>query len=149
MDTFLWEWLKPNLHLILNQSSVVGYNAGLLKMTELNYAFISENGKEADKTLDWSCIDWHARITVKGTDAQTQTQCVQSEDKDTQTASPFLMRIDLGRTPSRLRYGSPRRLTACPHIYSSLIDKPRPASPRPQLWGGWGVRESPSENQAS
>lgn len=75
-------------------------------MTELNYAFISEKGKEVDKTLDWSCIDWHARTTVKGTDAQTQTQCVQSEDKDTQTASPFLMRIDLGRTSYRLRYGS-------------------------------------------
>ncbi|XP_059421117.1 pleckstrin homology domain-containing family G member 7-like [Carassius carassius] len=76
-------------------------------MTELNYAFISENGKEVDKTLDWNYIDWHEMKTVKGTDAQTQTktQCVQSEDKDTQTTSPFIMRIDLERTPSRLRYG--------------------------------------------
>lgn len=96
-------------------------------MTELNYAFISENGKEVDKTLDWSCIDWHARKTVKGTDAQTQTQCVQSEDKDTQTASPFIMRIDLGRTSSRLRYGS---LTESDGIPAQLFQFDRQAPAR-------------------
>lgn len=103
-------------------------------MTELNYAFINENGKEADKTLDWSCIDWHARITVKGTDAQTQTQCVQSEDKDTQTASPFIMRIDLGRTSSRLRYGSLTESDGVPaHLFQFDRQAPARISTSPTL----------------
>ncbi|KAF4101274.1 pleckstrin homology domain-containing family G member 7 isoform X1 [Onychostoma macrolepis] len=96
-------------------------------MTELNYAFISENGKEVEKTLDWSYIDWHEQKTDGGTDAQTQTQCVQSEDKDTQTASPFIMRIDLGRTPSRLRYGS---LTESDHMPPHLFQFDRQAPAR-------------------
>ncbi|XP_057204452.1 pleckstrin homology domain-containing family G member 7 isoform X1 [Triplophysa rosa] len=75
-------------------------------MTELNYAFISENGKEVDKTLDWSYIEWNEKESVKVTDAQTQTQFGPTDDKETQTRSPFIMRIDLGRTPTRLRYGS-------------------------------------------
>ncbi|ROL43354.1 Pleckstrin homology domain-containing family G member 7 [Anabarilius grahami] len=103
-------------------------------MTELNYAFISENGKEVDKTLDWSCIDWHARKTVKATDAQTQTQCVQSEDKDTQTASPFIMRIDLGRTSSRLRYGSLTESDGIPaHLFQFDRQAPARISTSPTL----------------
>ncbi|XP_067246329.1 pleckstrin homology domain-containing family G member 7 [Chanodichthys erythropterus] len=103
-------------------------------MTELNYAFISENGKEVDKTLDWSCIDWHARKTVKGTDAQTQTQCVQSKDKDTQTASPFIMRIDLGRTSSRLRYGSLTESDGIPaHLFQFDRQAPARISTSPTL----------------
>lgn len=105
MDAFLWE-LQPNPSLIPNLPSVVGYNAVLLKMTELNYAFISENGKELEKTLDWSYIEWNEKENVKGTDAQTQTQRGPTEDKETQTSNPFIMRIDLGRTPTRPRYGS-------------------------------------------
>lgn len=104
MGAFLWERLYPNPRLIPNLPSVVGYNAVLLKMTDLNYAFISDNGKEVDKTLDWSYIEWNEN--VKGTDAQTQTQCGSTDDKETQTRNPFIMRIDLGRTPTRLRYGS-------------------------------------------
>ncbi|XP_051953751.1 pleckstrin homology domain-containing family G member 7 isoform X2 [Xyrauchen texanus] len=73
-------------------------------MTELNYALIKENRKEMDEALDWSYIEWHEKETVKGTDAQTQTKCEQTEDKETQISNPFIMRIDLGRTPSRLRY---------------------------------------------
>uniref|UniRef100_A0A671L148 Uncharacterized protein n=1 Tax=Sinocyclocheilus anshuiensis TaxID=1608454 RepID=A0A671L148_9TELE len=103
-------------------------------MTELNYAFISENGKEVDKTLDWSYIDWHEKKTVKGTDAQTQTQCVQSEDKDTQTASPFIMRIDLGRTPSRLRYGSLTESDSMPaHLFQFDRQAPARISTSPTL----------------
>lgn len=103
-------------------------------MTELNYAFISENGKEVDKTLDWSCIDWHARKTVKGTDAQTQTQCVQSKDKDTQTASPFIMRIDLGRTSSRLKYGSLTESDGIPaHLFQFDRQAPARISTSPTL----------------
>lgn len=105
-DAFLWERLQPNPRLSPNLPSVVGYNAVLLKMTELNYAFISANGKEVDKTLDWSYIEWNEKENVKGTDAQTQTPCGRTEDKETQTSNPFIMRIDLGRTPTRLRYGS-------------------------------------------
>ncbi|XP_051513199.1 pleckstrin homology domain-containing family G member 7 [Myxocyprinus asiaticus] len=75
-------------------------------MTELNYAFIRENRKEMDEALDWSYIEWHEKETVKGTDAQTQTKCEQTEDKETQMSNPFIMQTDLGRTPSRLRYGS-------------------------------------------
>ncbi len=96
-------------------------------MTELNYDLISENGKEVDKTLDWSYIDWHEKKTVRGTDAQTQTQGVQCEDKDIQTASPFIMRIDLGRTPSRLRYGS---LTESDRMHPHLFQFDRQAPAR-------------------
>ncbi|TRY92267.1 hypothetical protein DNTS_007053 [Danionella cerebrum] len=117
----------PNWHLMDNQPSPVGNNAGFLKMTELNYAFISENGKEVDKSLDWSYIDWHERKTVKGTDAETQTQCVQSEDRDTQTTNPFIMRIDLGRTPSRLKYGS---LTEADGLPAQLFQFDRQAPAR-------------------
>ncbi|XP_043072601.1 pleckstrin homology domain-containing family G member 7 isoform X1 [Puntigrus tetrazona] len=103
-------------------------------MTELNYAFISENGKEVDKTLDWSYIDWHEKKTVRGTDAQTQTQCVQSEDKDTQTANPFIMRIDLGRTPSRLRYGSLTESDGMPpHLFQFDRQAPARISTSPTL----------------
>ncbi len=103
-------------------------------MTELNYAFISENGKEVDKTLDWSYIGWHENKTVRGTDAQTQTQCVQSEDKDTQTASPLIMRIDLGRTPSRLRYGSLTESDRMPpHLFQFDRQAPSRISTSPTL----------------
>ncbi|XP_067275839.1 pleckstrin homology domain-containing family G member 7 [Pseudorasbora parva] len=104
-------------------------------MTELNYPFISENGKEVDKTLDWSSyIDWHARKTVKGTDAQTQTQSMQSEEKDTQTASPFIMRIDLGRTSSRLRYGSLTESDGVPaHLFQFDRQAPARISTSPTL----------------
>ncbi|XP_073706728.1 pleckstrin homology domain-containing family G member 7 [Garra rufa] len=103
-------------------------------MTELNYAFISQNGKEVDKTLDWSYLDWHEQKTVKGTDAQTQTQCVQSEDKDTQTTSPFIMRIDLGRTPSRLRFGSLTESDGMPaHLFQFDRQAPARISTSPTL----------------
>lgn len=103
-------------------------------MTELNYAFISENGKEVDKTLDWSYIDWHDKKAVKGTDAQTQTQCVQSEDKDTQTTSPFIMRIDLGRTPSRQRFGSVTEPDGMPaHLFQFDRQAPGRISTSPTL----------------
>ncbi|XP_050990432.1 pleckstrin homology domain-containing family G member 7 isoform X2 [Labeo rohita] len=103
-------------------------------MTELNYAFISENGKEVDKTLDWSYIDWHDKKAVKGTDAQTQTQCVQSEDKDTQTTSPFIMRIDLGRTPSRQRFGSITEPDGMPaHLFQFDRQAPGRISTSPTL----------------
>ncbi|XP_016338647.1 pleckstrin homology domain-containing family G member 7 [Sinocyclocheilus anshuiensis] len=103
-------------------------------MMELNYAFISENGKEVDKTLDWSYVDWHEKKTVRGTDAQTQTQCVQSEDKDTQTASPFIMRIDLGRMPSRLRYGSLTESDRMPpHLFQFDRQAPARISTSPTL----------------
>ncbi|XP_059362642.1 pleckstrin homology domain-containing family G member 7-like isoform X2 [Carassius carassius] len=103
-------------------------------MTELNYAFISENGKEVDTTLDWSYIDWHEKKTVRGTDAHTQTQCLQSEDKDTQTASPFIMRIDLGRVPSRLRYGSLTESDGMPpHLFQFDRQAPARISTSPTL----------------
>ncbi|KTG38576.1 hypothetical protein cypCar_00012058 [Cyprinus carpio] len=103
-------------------------------MMELNYAFISENGKEVDKTLDWSYIDWHEKKTVRGTDAQTQTQYVQSEDKDTQTASPFIMRIDLGRMSSRQRYGSLTESDSIPpHLFQFDRQAPARISTSPTL----------------
>lgn len=105
-------------------------------MTELNYAFINENGKEVDKTLDWNYINWHEMKTVKGTDAQTQTQtqCVQSEDKDTQTTSPFIMRINLERTPSRLRYVSLTESDSMPqHLFQFNRQAPARISTSPTL----------------
>ncbi|XP_009291782.1 pleckstrin homology domain-containing family G member 7 isoform X2 [Danio rerio] len=75
-------------------------------MTELNYAFISENRKEVDKSLDWSYIDWHDKKMVKGTDAQTQTQHVHSKDIDTQTTNPCTMRINFDSTSSGMKLGS-------------------------------------------
>ncbi|XP_007250626.3 pleckstrin homology domain-containing family G member 7 isoform X2 [Astyanax mexicanus] len=75
-------------------------------MTEVTHAYISENGKDVGKTLDWNYIEWHQDdIMAKSTDAETQTvPNGTTEDKETQTSNPCIMRIDLERTPSRLRH---------------------------------------------
>ncbi|XP_062402929.1 pleckstrin homology domain-containing family G member 7 [Sardina pilchardus] len=67
---------------------------------------IKENGKDLEKTLDWSYIEWREDESAKGTNAETQTEPETFEDKQTQTSHPFIMRLDLDRTHSRLRYGS-------------------------------------------
>lgn len=75
-------------------------------MTEVTHAYISENGKDVGKTLDWNYIEWHQDDDMaKSTDAETQTvPNGTTEDKETQTSNPCIMRIDLERTPSRLRH---------------------------------------------
>lgn len=75
-------------------------------MTELNFPLIEENGKEVDKTLDWSCTECNEKEKEKRTDACTQTQCAETKDKMMQTSNPFIMQIDLERTPSRPRLSS-------------------------------------------
>ncbi|KAG5273464.1 hypothetical protein AALO_G00151580 [Alosa alosa] len=67
---------------------------------------IQENGKDLEKTLDWSYIEWREDESAKWTNAETQTEPETFEDKQTQTSHPFIMRLDLDRTHSRLRYGS-------------------------------------------
>lgn len=67
------------------------------------------------KTLDWTYIEWHDEDMAKTTvDAHTQTALEPSVDKETQTCNPFLMRIELSRTPSRLRCGSLGEVDAMP-----------------------------------
>ncbi|XP_030646216.1 pleckstrin homology domain-containing family G member 7 [Chanos chanos] len=84
-------------------------------MTELNHdTIINENGKDVEKTLDWSYIEWQKDDSAKGTDAQTQTISGQTEDKETQTSNPLIMRIDLEKTPSRLRCGSLKDVDGMP-----------------------------------
>ncbi|KAL7878685.1 hypothetical protein AOLI_G00096590 [Acnodon oligacanthus] len=51
---------------------------------------------------------------AKRTDAHTQTVHGTTVDKETQTSNPFIMRIDLARTPSRLRYGSVKETDGVP-----------------------------------
>lgn len=59
------------------------------------------------KTLDWTYIEWHNEdMAKKPVDAHTQTSLEPTVDKETQTSNPFLMRIELSRTPSKLRCGS-------------------------------------------
>ncbi|XP_051581012.1 pleckstrin homology domain-containing family G member 7-like [Myxocyprinus asiaticus] len=103
-------------------------------MTELNYALISENRKEVDKTLTWSYIEWHEKETDKGTDAQTQTKHEQTEDKETQTSNPFIMQIDLGKRPSRLRYSSLKEGDGMPtHLFQFDRQAPSRISTSPTL----------------
>ncbi|XP_072551238.1 pleckstrin homology domain-containing family G member 7 isoform X2 [Salminus brasiliensis] len=85
-------------------------------MTEVNHAYISENGKDVGKTLDWNYIEWHQDDDM-ATRADAETQTVPhgtAEDKETQTSNPLIMRIDLERTPSRLRYGSVKETDSVP-----------------------------------
>ncbi|XP_066541016.1 pleckstrin homology domain-containing family G member 7 [Hoplias malabaricus] len=85
------------------------------KMTEVTHAYISENNKDVGKTLDWSYIEWNQDDDMaKKTEAQTQTDHGTTVHKETQTSNPFIMRIDLARTPSRLRYGSVREMETMP-----------------------------------
>lgn len=51
---------------------------------------------------------------AKTMDAHTQTSHEPTLDKATQTSNPFLMRIELSRTPSRLRCGSLGEVDAMP-----------------------------------
>lgn len=75
---------------------------------------IKENGKDLEKTLDWSYIEWREDESAKWTNAETQTEPETFEDKQTQTSHPFIMRLDLDRTHSRLRYGSLKELDNMP-----------------------------------
>ncbi|KAL6478998.1 hypothetical protein MHYP_G00124310 [Metynnis hypsauchen] len=98
-----------------DQPSPGYYNAVLPKMTEVNHAYVNENCKDVGKTLDWSYIEWHQdEDMAKRTDAHTQTVHGTTVDKETQTSNPFIMRIDLARTPSRLRYGSVKETDGVP-----------------------------------
>ncbi|KAG7333311.1 hypothetical protein KOW79_003446 [Hemibagrus wyckioides] len=83
-------------------------------MTDLHHEYIKENGKHVDKTLDWTYIEWHDEDMAKTVDAHTQTSHEPTLDKATQTSNPFLMRIELSRTPSRLRCGSVGEVDAMP-----------------------------------
>lgn len=84
-------------------------------MTDLNHEHTKENGKHVDKTLDWTYIEWHNEDMAKKTvDVHTQTPFEPAVEKQTQTSNPFLMRIELSRTPSRLRCGSLGEVEAMP-----------------------------------
>ncbi|XP_060779749.1 pleckstrin homology domain-containing family G member 7 isoform X2 [Neoarius graeffei] len=75
-------------------------------MTDLNHEHMKENDKHVDETLNWTYIEWHDERMAKTVDAHTQTSHEAAVDKETQTSNPFLMRIELSRTPSRMRCGS-------------------------------------------
>lgn len=75
-------------------------------MTDLNHEHMKESNKHMGKTLDWTYIEWHDEDMAKTVDAHTQTSHEPAVDKETQTRNPFLMRIELSRTPSRMRCGS-------------------------------------------
>lgn len=95
--------------------SLQWYHAALHKMTDSNHEHIKENGMHVGKTLDWTYIEWHDEDMAKRTvDAHTQTSIEPAMDKETQTSNPFLMRIELSRTPSRLRCGSLCEVDAMP-----------------------------------
>lgn len=84
-------------------------------MTDVNHEHIKENGKHVGKTLDWTYIEWHNDdMAKKKADVHTQTSLEPGVDKETQTSNLFLMRIELSRTPSRLRCGSLGKVEAMP-----------------------------------
>ncbi|KAF4091678.1 hypothetical protein AMELA_G00039300 [Ameiurus melas] len=83
-------------------------------MTDLNHEHVKENGKHVEKTLEWTYIEWHNEDMTRTVDAHTQTTHEPTVDKETQTSNPFLMRIELSRTPSRLRCGSLGEVDAMP-----------------------------------
>ncbi|XP_062860266.1 pleckstrin homology domain-containing family G member 7 [Trichomycterus rosablanca] len=72
-------------------------------MTDLQNMHIK--GKDLGQTLDWTYIEWHDEDMAKRMDAQTQT-FNETVDKQTQTSNPYLMRIELARSSSRLRFDS-------------------------------------------
>ncbi|KAJ8391995.1 hypothetical protein AAFF_G00083050 [Aldrovandia affinis] len=69
---------------------------------------VSENGQNIDETLEWSYIE--LKEQEDGSTGiccvETQTATVSTEDKETQTTHPIIMRIDLPRTPSKLNRAS-------------------------------------------
>ncbi|KAG7454590.1 hypothetical protein MATL_G00261370 [Megalops atlanticus] len=69
---------------------------------------ICENGQNFDENLEWSYIQWQVQEdgSTGVCSAQTQTATVPTEDKETQTSHPVIMRIDLARTPSKLKNAS-------------------------------------------
>ncbi|XP_063052482.1 pleckstrin homology domain-containing family G member 7 isoform X2 [Engraulis encrasicolus] len=68
---------------------------------------IKENGKDVnEKTFDWSYIEWREDESPKWTSAETQTEPGTFVDQQTQTSHPFILRMDLDRTHSRLRHSS-------------------------------------------
>ncbi|XP_034161335.2 pleckstrin homology domain-containing family G member 7 isoform X2 [Pangasianodon hypophthalmus] len=83
-------------------------------MTDLNHEHLKENGKHVGKTLDWTYIEWHDEDMAKTVDTHTQTSQEPAVDKETQTSNPVLMRMELSRTPSRLRCGSLGEVDAIP-----------------------------------
>ncbi|XP_061085209.1 pleckstrin homology domain-containing family G member 7 isoform X2 [Conger conger] len=74
-------------------------------MSSVEEATIVENGQNVDETLEWSYIEWKEQVGGSAgiCSVQTQTTAAPTEDKETQTSHPVIMRIDLPRTPSKLK----------------------------------------------
>ncbi|KAI1882100.1 hypothetical protein AGOR_G00247210 [Albula goreensis] len=69
---------------------------------------ICENGQNFADKLEWSYIEWKDQEdrSTRVCCVHTQTATVSMEDKETQTSHPVIMRIDLPRTPSKLKHAS-------------------------------------------
>lgn len=78
-------------------------------MSALKHIILPEKDQDAEKTLDWSYIEWaENEVVSKGVaNAQTQTDPGCFEHKECQTRNPVIMHIDLTRSHSKLRNSSP------------------------------------------
>lgn len=77
-------------------------------MSALEHVILPVKDKDAEKRLDWSCIEWAENEVVGGgvVDAQTQTDSGSFQHRESQTSSPVIMHIDLTRSHSKLRHSS-------------------------------------------
>ncbi|XP_071772791.2 pleckstrin homology domain-containing family G member 7 isoform X1 [Centroberyx gerrardi] len=77
-------------------------------MSTLKQVILKDKDQDVEKNLDWSYIEWleNEDVTTGVANAQTQTDCGPSENKQTQTSNPVIMHIDLARTHSKLRHTS-------------------------------------------
>lgn len=111
---------------------------------------IKENGKDLEKTLDWSYIEWREDESAKWTNAETQTEPETFEDKQTQTSHTFIMRLDLDRTHSRLRYGSLKEFGNMPTpLFQFDRQAPGRISTSPTLRRMRSTRHSPQEDSST
>lgn len=78
-------------------------------MSMLKQVIVRENGQDAEKSLDWSYMEWleneNKEVTVVN-NVETQTVSKPTEEKETQTSNPFIMHIDLARTHSKQKHTS-------------------------------------------
>lgn len=110
---------------------------------------IKENGKDLEKTLDWSYIEWQEDESAKRTNAETQTEPGTFEDKQTQTSHPFIMHLDLDRTHSRQRYGSLKEFGNMPTpLFQFDRQAPGRISTSPTLRRMRSTRHSPNEDSS-
>ncbi|KAL4658462.1 pleckstrin homology domain-containing family G member 7 [Arapaima gigas] len=69
-------------------------------------AIVCKNGADFQESPNGGCSGWHRDSCEGRANVQTQTSLLPTVDKETQTSSPVIMRLESERTPSKLKFGS-------------------------------------------